>query len=216
MPPAPLTAELRALAPLLDERLGAIFAAIQALIAHHFLRHPIFQPVINPLWHRLNRARRCLARLTARIAAGKPLRASRAGHARKPTHRHPASTPAPRPPIPRAKAWLLKALGYHVAVYRYRLEYLYATPGMAELLAATPAAGRLLRPLCHMLGMDKPPGSPRRKPTRPSGPPPSRAVPPPPRWQPPATPCPTVTLCERHANPWPPSRWPARPAAKPA
>ena len=163
MPPAPLPEALRLLAPALNERLGGIIESIQALIAHHFLRHPIFCPIINPLWHRLNRAKRCLVRLAARIEAGKPFRASRAGHPRKPRAR-PAPPPQ-YPPIPRTHGWLLKALAWHVAVYRYRLERLLAEPGMADLVAATPSLGRILRPLGHMLALPMPALRPKR-PTR--------------------------------------------------
>ena len=144
--------ELRLLAPRLTEGLIAAIVAIQALIAHHFLRHPIFQPVINPLWHRLNRARRCLTRLTARIEAGKPLPISRAGQ----THTRAPAAPGPVSPIPHTHGWLLKALAWHVAVHRNRLERLLAEPGMADLVIATPSLGRILRPLGHMLALPVP------------------------------------------------------------
>ena len=151
MPAAPLPDELRLLLPRLAEALGAAIVAIQALIAHHFLRHPVFQPVINPLWARLNRARLCLARLAARLEAGHPLPASRAG--RKPSRPATART---YPPIPHTYGWLLKALAWHVAVHRNRLERLLAEPGMADLVAATPPLARILRPLGHMLALPVP------------------------------------------------------------
>jgi hypothetical protein len=58
---------------------------------------------------------------------------------------------------------MLHAMGHHVAVYRNLLEQLLAEPAMAELLAASPGAARIIRPLCHMLGLPppcKPPGRP--------------------------------------------------------
>jgi hypothetical protein len=39
------------------------------------------------------------------------------------------------------------------AVFRSQLEYLLADPEMTALLAEVPQAGRILRPLCHMLGI---------------------------------------------------------------
>ena len=154
MSTAPLPDALRLLAPRLTEALGAAIVAIQALIAHHFLRHPVFQPVINPLWQRLNRARHCLTRLAARIEAGRPLPASRAGRTRLP---RPVTLPdRPHSPIPQTRGWLLKALAWHVAVHRNRLERLLAEPGMADLVAATPALARILRPIGHMLDLPAP------------------------------------------------------------
>lgn len=182
MTATPLPAALRLLAPLLNERLGGILVAIQQLIAHHFLRNPRLQPIILPLWQRLNRANHSLACLTARLAAGKPLRPS---PPRKPRDTGRPATPRPRSPIPRAEAWLLKALGWHVAVHRGRLECLLAEPGMADLVAAIPALGRMLRPLCRMLALPPPCPPPARQ----------RAAPPP-------TPQP---LAPRPApTPWPP------------
>ena len=152
MPAAPLPDELRLLAPRLTESLIAAIVGIQALIAHHFLRHPVLQPVINPLWYRLNRAKHCLTRLAARIEAGKPLPTSRAGHART----RPTAAPRPPSPIPHTYGWLLKALAWHVAVHRNRLERLLAEPGMTDLVAATPSLGRILRPIGHMLALPLP------------------------------------------------------------
>ena len=153
MPTTALPDELRLLLPRLTESLTAAIVAIQALIAHHFLRHPIFCPIINPLWTRLNRARLCLTRLAARIAAGEPLPTSRAGQTRT---RAPAE-PRPPSPIPHTYGWLLKALAWHVAVHRNRLERLLAEPGMTDLVVATPSLARILRPLGHMLALPLPP-----------------------------------------------------------
>ena len=175
MPTAPLPDELRLLVPRLTEALGAAIVAIQALIAHHFLRHPVFQPVINPLWSRLNRARLCLARLAARIQEGRPLAVSRAGKSRA----RPTAVLRQHPPIPHTYGWLLKALAWHVAVHRNRLERLLAEPGMADLVVAAPSLGRILRPLGHMLAMPVParrPGRPARPKPQPESAPPAPAV----------------------------------------
>jgi hypothetical protein len=205
MPAAPLPDALRHLAPTLDQRLGGILAAIQQLIAHHFLRIPGLAPIILPFWKHLNRARHCLARLATRIQAGRSLPRSRAGRPRDeadapPTP--PTRAPIPRPPIPRAEAWLLRALGWRVAVHRVGLESLLAEPGMPDLVAAVPSLGRLLRPLCHMLGLPAPcppPGHRRRRRQPSAPPPPARTRPPAPfNWRPNRSPHP---LCQAPFRP---------------
>ena len=189
MPATPLPDDLRLLAPRLTESLIAAIIAIQALIAHHFLRHPIFQPVINPLWNRLTR-------LATRIQEGRPLPTSRAGQKRT----RPTAAPRTYPPIPRTYGWLLKALAWHVAVHRNRLERLLAEPGMTDLVAATPSLGRILRPLGHMLALPVP-ALPRKRPARR----PARPNPPPvPATSPPAviaSPCEAIHLRPRTVPP---------------
>ncbi len=61
-----------------------------------------------------------------------------------------------------------------------QLQHLLADPAMADLLAAAPQAGRLLRPLCQMLGVRPPPArslSSGRKQAGPVGPPPPPVCP---------------------------------------
>ncbi len=114
-----------------------------------------------------------------------------------------------RPPsvVPRTRAWLLKALGWHVAVYRTRLETLLAEPGMLDLVRAAPSLGRILRPLCRMLHLPQPcppPGHRRRTP--PSAPrpaPPRREPAAPPGFIPRVAPPPQPPLCDRHVFAWP-------------
>ncbi len=56
--------------------------------------------------------------------------------------------------LPRSFAWLLVLVPYHAAGYASQLRYLLADPEMAAMLAATPRLGKLLRPLCRMLGIE--------------------------------------------------------------
>ena len=159
MPQPTLSETQRALAPELDERLGRIFLALCPLIAHHFLRHPwVHFSVTIPLCNRFARYARRLSVLMARIAAGHlptpRVRASRRA-ARPPS-------PKPRSPIPTQFGWMLKSMGYHVALYRSHLERLLAEPGMADLVAAVPSAARIIRPLCHMLALPSPCKPPAR------------------------------------------------------
>ena len=48
----------------------------------------------------------------------------------------------------------MRALGYEAAGYGSQLAALLAEPELQALLLAAPAAGRILRPLCRMLGVE--------------------------------------------------------------
>ena len=54
--------------------------------------------------------------------------------------------------LPRGFGWLLRLVPETVA-YGGQVEHLLADPKMTALLAASPQAGRILRPLCHMLAI---------------------------------------------------------------
>ena len=58
--------------------------------------------------------------------------------------------------LPRGFGWLLRVVPETVA-YGGQVEHLLADPKMTALLAASPQAGRILRPLCHMLAIKPPP-----------------------------------------------------------
>ena len=130
------------------------------------------------------------ARLVARIEAGTY------------TPRRPPATPRktaasrPRPPskLPLKFAWLLPLVP-GAACFGGQLETLFRTPEMAALLAAAPEPmGRVLRPLCWMLGVTPPPILAWRRKTPPPAPPapPAAPGPKPPRqrrvWPPPEAP----------------------------
>ena len=148
-------------------------------------------PMILLICGYLGRLRaRCL-RLAARIEAGRAT-------PNCPTR--PRARPArPRPPqpLPRARGWLVRLVP-EAASGGSHLRYLLAEPEMQALLAAAPQAGRLLRPLCRMLGVDPPPAI-AKPPPRPatiaaSPPPPAPPAHPPRRHLPaPATPIPPTT-----------------------
>ena len=108
--------------------------------------------------------RRTVVRLT-RLAA-------RQGQPSRPrTPRQPAARPPrPKPPLrlPRGKSWLIRQV-QETAFGYYRLQHLLARPEMAAWIAATPQAGRILRPLCRALGVPPSPGITR--------PPPHQATP---------------------------------------
>ena len=142
MQPAPLPAHVLAILPDFLRRFGMIVAAVAALVAARLLRHPRYAALIIPLWHRITRAGRRFERLTVRLAAGKlrkPHRSGRGG---------PRATA-----LPTGRGWLVAAIGYEAAGCASQLTALLAEPGVVELLALVPAAGRILRPLCRMLGV---------------------------------------------------------------
>ncbi len=119
-------------------------------------------PLMFLLWSRLRRTALRFASLAAKLRAGT-----------LPPPRHRTRSPRPvQPPslrLPRGHAWLVRRLP-QAAASASQLQCLLADPAMAELLAAAPQAGRLLRPLCRMLGVRPPPALPRPPPIRPAEP----------------------------------------------
>jgi hypothetical protein len=152
-------------------------------------------PLMVLIWSRLRRMAARFARLADRVRAGTlPRRAAR---------RSGKSGPPP-PRLPGNFAWLVRLVP-QAAAGGSQLRHLLADPEMAELLAAAPQMGRILRPLCRMLGVRPPPGPlappprPRAPPSQPAGPSPdlTQGCAPPPAPLPPRPPVP------RHlAPPW--------------
>ena len=151
----------------------AILSDLQAAIAVVAARERTLTVLLVAVWGRIARMRTRLERLIARWRAGivQAPRKSRADEAR-------ASVRA-RAAFPTAPAWLLVQV-QAAASYRAQLEHLLSQAECAEFLAAVPQAGRILRPLCRMLGIGVAAAAPRK-------PPPVWA---PPVAQPPAAPPP--------------------------
>jgi hypothetical protein len=146
--PAPNPAPIQALAPDLARRFALIVAGLAALVAHRFLREPRLKSLIIPLWTRLTRTARRFDRLMAKIAA------NRAPKPRPSRPHRPTPDPArAADPLPNGYGWLIRALPHEAAAYAAQLDSLLAEPCVADLLAATPAAARILRPLGRMLGL---------------------------------------------------------------
>jgi hypothetical protein len=191
--PAPIPAPVQAHAPDLARRFALIVAGLAALVAHRFLREPRLSSYIVPLWTRLTRAATRFERLMARLATNSLPKPRIRPRRLKP---HAAQTT----PLPTGHGWLIRALPHEAAVYAAQLESLLAEPAAADLLAASPAAGRILRPLARMLGLSAfaPKGTrPKRRPQAAS-----------PRTAP--TPAPIPPL---HPDPSyrPSANWPRRP-----
>jgi hypothetical protein len=149
---APLPAPIQAYAPDFARRLGLILAALAAIIARRFPREPRLAALIIPLWTRINRAIGRFERLMARLAAGA-----------LPTPRRPGAPPSgslgrtgphrSADGLPTGRFWLIRALGHEAAACATQLEALLAEPAAAKLLAEVPAAGRIIRPLIHLLAI---------------------------------------------------------------
>ena len=60
------------------------------------------------------------------------------------------------PALPRRFGWLVRAGGHQAASFGTQLQAVLNAPEMAELLAASAQARRILRPLCRALAVDMP------------------------------------------------------------
>ena len=159
------------------------------------------------VWGRIgrmaNRFDNLFARWRASTLPNRTLAKPRPSRAGQPT------TPHERSKIPAGRAWLVGVVGYEAAGRASQLQHLLAHPDMAEFLHAAPQAGRILRPLCHMLGIDPPAGiatPPARSPPAPSRPAPSRPPARPGTQAPPAG-AQTPRRPARHKSPAPPLRF---------
>ena len=131
-------------APALARRFAWIVAGLGALIAARFVKMPHLSGFTLLLWNRLNRAvRRFHRALTSpgRVRAPRA-RADRADMARE----RPVA-------LPSGRGWIVRELGWEAAAYYGYLEALLAEIETQAALAAAPRAGRILRPICRMLGV---------------------------------------------------------------
>ncbi len=139
---------MSASAPALAFRLTQIITGLCAAIALRAAKDAAFRPLVVRLWNALGRRARRFDRLAARIQAGRLTRRP-AVPSQAPRPKRP---PPATPPLPRGFAWLVRR-AQETAVYGCQLQALLSDPEMAPLLEAVPQAGRLLRPLCRMLGV---------------------------------------------------------------
>ena len=212
---------LPAPAPSLSQRLTLVVQALRAAIAAHAARDRAAVAVAWLVWPYLNRLAHRFAALAARVQAGKGVVA--------PTTRLRAAAevprlqaPRPRPPgLPQGFAWLAR-FAPGILPLRSQVCHLLGDPELAALLAAAPQAGRILRPLCRMLGIEAGPGFPPALFQRPDPPPKLSPEPPPdPSSAPPPSPAlaPPAPQARAAAPPAPeplPSRPPPRRRARPS
>jgi hypothetical protein len=164
------------------DRFALVIAGLCRAIAARSAWHRLATPLLVLVWSRLGRTAARFAALAARVRAGTP----------SPSTAACRSGPSGPPPqrLPGNFAWLLRFVP-EAAASASQLQHLLADPDMAALLAAAPQAGRLLRPLCRMLGVHPPPGIGKPRAPRPTPPPrPAAAEKPPPAASAPAPPRP--------------------------
>ena len=104
------------------------------------------------LHRRVSAALGRIERMMIRFQAGRLWRRTQTGSAQRRTSRAAVRGLA----LPRRFGWLVQAGAHHAASVGTQLQTVLSTPEMAALLAASPQAGRILRPLCRALAVDLP------------------------------------------------------------
>ncbi|MCC6719563.1 MAG: hypothetical protein IT555_16905 [Acetobacteraceae bacterium] len=141
--------------PIFITLLCAILTDLRAAIGAHLGRDRTHQALLTEAWARIGRMSRRLQTLYSRWQAGTlpRLRPSRAGQSVTGQSR---TDPPARAYFPRGHAWLASHADHHVRGHASQLAHLLARPDAEAFLAAVPRAGRILRPLCRMLGIAVP------------------------------------------------------------
>ena len=180
------------------DRFASILDGLCRAVAVHAHRNALARPLLVLFYSHLRRMVVRLANLAVRVRNGTlPARRRPCAASSRPASPRPARVPRP-PRLPRGFAWVPRLVP-EANGYASQLRHLLAEPEMAALLAAAPQAGRILRPLCRMLGIRPLPG-PLAPPPAAAGTPPGTAVPapppePPPRPAPLGVPSPGPRIC---------------------
>ena len=132
-------------APELARRFAVIMAGLGALIARRFLKMPHLSQFTVQLWNYLNRATRRFYRALTRKPAKARAKRARVGRADDAQVRPVA--------LPSGRGWIVRELGWEAAAYLSHLEVLLAEVATRAALNGAPGAGRVLRPICRMLGV---------------------------------------------------------------
>ena len=149
----------------LSDRLAFIIAGLRGLLAAHVVKDRSAVAVIFLAWTRLGRL---ASRFEAVVAA---VRAGRLPSAAAPRVQGGQDLELPRLEglpqpyrLPAGFGWLIRLVP-GTAAYAGQVQQLLADPEMAALLADVPQAGRILGPLCRMLGIRSGPEffAPRRR-----------------------------------------------------
>jgi hypothetical protein len=141
----------------LADRLTVILTMLRQFIADQ--GPPLrIDPVLNTLiWRRISYFIRRFREIATNPPKPRPHRTDRGPRTPK-----PLADPSPIK-LPTRHAWLPRLFpGHLVPGARSQLQHLLAEPDMIALIGQTPQLGRILRPLCHMLGIAIP--DPLRRP----------------------------------------------------
>ena len=157
--------------------LGGILATLRTGIARYAVGDSARAVLLNILAGRIARMAARFDRLFARWQSGTlpsqtgaPSRPARAGQLRP--------TSPPRLCLPTGRMWLFHVAQPPAALALSHLQHWMAHPDLPAFLEAAPHAGRLLRPLCRLVGLEAQPGVPAV--LNLPAPPPFRPSPPPP------------------------------------
>ena len=129
--------------------LSLILSDLQAAIAAKAARDRSLTVLLVAVWARIARMRTRLERLVALWRAGNlpKSRASRAGRVGAPRG-------TPRLKFPTGPAWLASRV-WAARPFGTQLAHYLSEEECVAFLAAVPQAGRILRPLLHMLGVEE-------------------------------------------------------------
>ena len=132
----------------ISAKLRLILRGLMAVFGNWRAMEPSLTPV---LYNRISAILRRIERLLVRFRAGRlrplVLRTAASG---------PRAARKPSILMPRKFGWLLEAGEYHAAYFHNQLQDVLNTPEMVALLAASPQAQRILRPLCRALAVKMP------------------------------------------------------------
>ncbi|MBV8094391.1 MAG: hypothetical protein JO110_14435 [Acetobacteraceae bacterium] len=138
----------------LSHRLGLTLAGLCEALAGRMARDRTAVPLLFLAWTRLRRLAVRFEALLADFRAGRLPAAPSVRRAAETLPRLPGLAGLPPPfRAPRDFGWLLR-LAPESAAFAGQVEYLLADPEMKALLAGSAQAGRMLRPLCRMLGIE--------------------------------------------------------------
>jgi hypothetical protein len=142
--------------------LKLILDGLQAAIAAKIADYPVTAEMVMFLWRRVNRAKNRFLALAALIAAGKMPRARGAkARAGKRGGAVGADGINWRKWLPLSRfGWLCQLMPsrhdrFGAAQFAEQMRHLLGRADMRAILAATPKAGRLLAPLCFMIGIEE-------------------------------------------------------------
>ena len=124
-----------------------ILSDLQAAIAVVAARERSLTVLLVAVWGRIARMRTRLERLVAQWRAGTLPKPRKPGAGRK------AGTRKMGQRYPSAAGWLFARV-WNAGAFGTPLQHLLTHDECAAFLAAAPQAGRILRPLLHMLGRD--------------------------------------------------------------
>jgi len=148
MSAAPCLTPTQAYLPDFRRRVGLIVTGLLTLLDRNIAnrrRDP-------PLWPHIYRAARRFFDLMDRLAAGRLPRVRRGPHTGGRPHPENLHRGCP---FAGRRGWLTLDLGVEAAALRLQLEAVLAEPAARDLLAQVPAAERILRPICRMLGVGR-------------------------------------------------------------